>query len=215
SGPYTYAVRGWLAVAGTYVPYADAGRFLPNGSGSFTGKSTYSAGGVIERRTLSGTYSLNSGCTGTASVTDSLGNVGTVAMTVVNNGQQVLFVYTTAGSVVDGTAYRGQFSCSNSSVSGPYQYSVSGFGVSPGVIAPVAYAGSFNANGSGNLQGADAISENGVVNSRTISANYSVNSDCSGSEVVTDSLGNTEAVDFFVTDQGGQGAFIQTNSGLV
>jgi uncharacterized protein (TIGR03437 family) len=215
SGPYTYAVRGWLAVDGTYVPYADAGRFLPNGSGSFTGKSTYSAGGVVERRTLSGTYSLNSGCTGTANVTDSLGNAGTVAMTVVNNGQQVLFVYTTAGSVVAGTAYRGQFSCSNSSVSGPYQYSVSGFGVTPGVIAPVAYAGSFTANGSGSLQGADAISENGVVNSRTISSNYTVNSDCSGSEVVTDSLGNTEAVDFFVTDQGGQGAFIQTNSGLV
>ena len=216
SGPYTYAVSGWLAAGGgVYVPYADSGRMVANGQGSFTGKSTYSAAGIVERRSLSATYSIGSNCAGTMSVTDSLGNSGTLAITVVNNGQQVLFVETTPGTVVAGRAYRGQFACGNGSASGPYDYSISGFGVSPGVLVPVAYAGSLNANGSGSLQGADALSVGGVVNSRTISATYSVNSDCSGSEVVTDSLGNTEDVDFFVTDQGGQVKFIQTNNGLV
>jgi uncharacterized protein (TIGR03437 family) len=215
SGPYTYAVSGWLAFGGTFVPYADSGRVVPNGGGTLTGKSTYSSGGVVERRTLSGTYSLGSSCTGTSSITDSLGNTGTIAMTVVNNGQQILFLYTTPGSVVAGRAYRGQFSCSNSSVSGPFQYSISGFGVSPGVLVPVAYSGELTANGSGNIQGSDAISQNGVVNTRTIAANYSVNSDCSGTETVTDSLGNNEGLDFFVTDQGVKTEFVQTNSGLV
>ena len=52
--------------------------------------------------TLSGTYSTNSSCTGTVSMSDSLGNVGPPRMTVVNDGQQVLFIYTTAGTVVAG-----------------------------------------------------------------------------------------------------------------
>jgi len=215
SGPYTYAVSGWVAFDGVYVPYADAGRILSDGKGNLTGKSTFSSAGVVQRRTLKGTYSIGSNCTGTASLTDNLGNSGVLAMTVIDNGQQVLSINTTPGWVVSGRSYRGQFSCNNASASGSYQASISGFGVSPGAIVPVAYAGELTTNGSGSLQGSDAISQGGVVNSRTYSANYSVNSDCSGSEVVKDSLGETANVDFFITDQGGNVEFIQTDTGLV
>lgn len=227
SGPYTYAISGWVIVDGVSVPYADSGRIVANGAGGATGKSTFSSGGLVYRRTLTGTYSITAGCTGVVNVSDNLGNVGTVAMILVNNGQQALFVDTTPTHVVTGHIYRGQNTCSNSNVSGSYVYSVSGFGVAPGVLVPFAYSGTLSSNGSGNLTGSDYIANengNGVVVPRTYSATYTINSDCSGNEVVKDSLGDTGYVDFFITDQGGQVEFIQTagptaangtNSGLV
>jgi uncharacterized protein (TIGR03437 family) len=218
SGPYTYAISGWIYVSGVPVPYADAGRLVADGNGNFTGKSTFSAGGEIFRRTLTGTYTVNAGCAGTVALSDSLGNTGTLAMTLVNSGQQALFLNTTPNTVVTGHIYRGQNTCSNSTLSGSYVYSVSGFGVAPGVLVPAAYSGTATANGSGSITGSDYISNangDGVVVPRTTTATYTVNSDCSGSEVVKDSLGETEDLDFFVADQGALVEFIQTNSGLV
>jgi uncharacterized protein (TIGR03437 family) len=218
SGPYTYAVSGWIYVSGVPVPYADAGRMVADGNGNFTGKSTFSAGGEIFRRTLTGTYTVNAGCAGTVFISDNLGNSGTLAMTLVNGGQQGLFLNTTPGTVVTGHIDRGQNTCSNSTVSGSYVYSVSGFGVAPGVLVPTAYSGMASANGSGSITGSDYISDvngDGLVVPRTNTATYTVNSDCSGNEVVKDSLGETEDLDFFVADQGALVEFIQTDAGLV
>jgi hypothetical protein len=108
SGPYTYATSGWLAAFGTYVPTADAGRFVTDGKGGFTGKSTFSAAGVVGRRTFSGAYSIKSGCSGTVALTDSVGNAVTLAVSLVNNGQEILFIQTDAGTVASGRARRGQ-----------------------------------------------------------------------------------------------------------
>jgi uncharacterized protein (TIGR03437 family) len=215
SGPYMYAVSGWVDVNGVYLPYADAGRMVADGKGNLNGKSTLSSAGKVQKRTLSGTYSIGTNCTGTASLTDNLGNSGVLAMTVIDNGQQVLAIDTTPGRVTSGRAYRGQFSCNNGSVSGSYLSSAAGFGVSPGVLTPAAYSGSLAISGGGSLQGADAISQGGVVRSRTFTANFSVNSDCSASEAVQDSLGETANVDFYITDQSGRVEFIQTDNGLV
>ncbi len=218
SGPYIYAVRGWIYVDGTPVPYVDAGLINTNGNGSFTGKSTFSSGGIIFPRTLSGTYRVGAGCTFTSTVSDNLGNVGTVAMTLVNNGQSALFLDTTPNHVIAGNIYRGQQNCSTGTFSGPYVYSVNGFGVAPGVLVPTAYSGMGSANGSGTLTGSDYISDvngDGVVVSRTYTATYTVNSDCSGSETVKDSLGQTDTLDFFVGASGSRVEFVQTNTGLV
>jgi uncharacterized protein (TIGR03437 family) len=218
SGPYTYAVNGWIYVDGVPVPYADAGRIVADGNGNFTGKSTFSAGGEIFPRTLTGTYTVNAGCAGTVNVSDNLGNSNTLAMTLVNNGQQALSLDTTPNTVITGTMYRGQETCSNATLSGGYVYSINGFGVAPGVLVPAAYSGMGTANGNGTLQGADYISDvdgDGITQPRTYTATYTVNSDCSGSEVVKDSLGETEGLDFFIADQGSRVEFIQTDAGLV
>ena len=157
SGPYTYAISGWIYVSGVPVPYADAGRIVADGNGNITGKSTLSSGGEIFRRTLTGTYTVNAGCAGTVAISDNLGNSGTLAMTLVNSGQQALFLNTTPNTVVTGHIYRGQNTCSNSTVSGSYVYSVSGFGVAPGVLVPAAYSGMATSNGSGSITQAQTI----------------------------------------------------------
>lgn len=219
SGPYTYAIRGWIYVGGTPVPYAEAGLINANGNGTATGKSTFSSGGVVVHRTETGTYSVGAGCVGTVTVKDNFGNIGTESMTLVNNGQSALFLNTTPGTVVTGYIYRGQQTCSGSAVSGPYVYSVNGFGfTTSGALVPVAYSGSLSATGSGGLQGSDYISNvngNGITVPRTYTATYTVNSDCSGSEVVKDSLGLTADLDFYVAAGGSRVDFIQTDTGLV
>lgn len=133
--------------------------------------------------------------------------------------------YADAGRIVadgngnfTGNMYRGQNTCSNGTLSGEYVYSVNGFGVAPGVLVPAAYSGMVTANGNGTLQGSDYISDvdgDGITQPRTYTATYTVNSDCSGSEVVKDSLGETADLDFFVADQGSRVEFIQTDAGLV
>ena len=230
SGPYTYSISGWLTSTGVNIPYADAGRIVADGNGNFTGKSTFATylattgAAAAIRRTLSGSYTVNAGCQGTVAVKDNLGNTGTLALTLVNDGQQALFINTTPGTVVTGHLYRGQNTCSSSNLSGSYVYSVNGAGVATDVFIPVAYSGFASANGSGSLSGSDYIANvdlngaatgNGVVLPRTYTASYSINSDCSGSEVVKDSLGESENVDLYVADQGAIVEFIQTDPDLV
>src|SRR6266702_2252422 len=58
SVPYTYALSGsYFDAKGGGYGFSSAGRFVPDGNGSFTGVDTYSDGAVITRgRRYSGTY---------------------------------------------------------------------------------------------------------------------------------------------------------------
>jgi len=210
SGPYTYAISGWLA-SGQYQPFADAGRIVADGSGHLTGKSTYSSFGSIGRRTFSGNYSIGSNCSGTATLSDSLGNTSTLSITVISNGQEVLFIQTDAGTVISGTAQRGQFACTNAALAGTYSYSIEGFIIGSSGAVPTADSGLLIADGNGNFHGADAISEGGSVNVRTISGSYSIGSDCSGNAIFTDTLGDRLGLDIFIADGGNQVEFVQTD----
>ena len=215
SGTYTYAISGWIAVGGLFQSFADAGRIVADGSGNFSGKSTYSASGKIIRRTLTGTYSVGSSCSGMATLKDNYGNVDTLAVTVLSNGQ-LLFIQSDAGTVLSGGAQRGQYACSTASLTGPYVYSIEGFNISgTGSIIPAADSGMYTSDGNGHFRGADAISVGGTVVSRTVSGSYTVNSDCTGSAIFTDTLGNSADLDLFVANGGIQVRFIQTDSGIV
>lgn len=216
SGPYTYAIRGWVVAGGTYQPFADAGRIVADGNGALNGKSTYSASGAIGRRTFSGSYSIDSNCSGTAILRDNLGNVATLPITVVDGGQEVLFIQSESGTTISGRAHRGQFACATSVLSGPYSYSIAGYVVSSnGIIMPAADSGMLTADGNGSFRGADTISQGGIVNSRTVSGSYSINADCTGNAIFTDTLGNRLGLDVFVADGSNQVEFIQTDTGAV
>ncbi len=211
SGPFEYAISGFTLTG----PFADSGRIVADGRGGFTGISTFSAAGLIQRRTFSGTYSLGSDCSGTATLVDSLGNSATLAIAAVNYGQDVLFIETDTGTDVAGRASRAQYACSNASVSGAYSYSITGYLDSNSTLTLVADAGLLTSDGNGNVSGSDSISETGVVQSRMLSGYYSVGTDCTGSIVLGDSLGNAYHFDLFVGDGGNHIAFIQTNNGAV
>lgn len=215
SGPYGYAISGLLSVSGKLTPFADYGSLVADGNGSFTGFSSESTGGTIASRTLSGSYSINANCSGTATFTDSLGNTLHVAVTVVDNGGEIQFIQTDSGTVVSGTAQRAPTGCDASAVSGPYTYAIGGWIAVAGGFEPFADAGRIVSDGKGNLTGKSTYSASGTIGRRTFTGSYAINSNCTGTATLKDSLGNNDTIAITIVNNGQQVLFIETDSGTV
>lgn len=70
----TFGFRGG-GYNSSLVPYAYAGQVKLNGLGGITGSESASFGGTIESFSLTGSYSVSSNCTGTATFKGSTGNL--------------------------------------------------------------------------------------------------------------------------------------------
>ena len=82
---------------------AIVGRLILDGQGNVKGSGTFSVNGTISSGSISGTYTENADCTGTAQITpEGLGtmNLNTV---VVDGGRELLLIETDSGTVVSGT----------------------------------------------------------------------------------------------------------------
>ncbi len=82
---------------------ASVGRFVFDGAGNITGADTTSFDGSLNRRTFTGTYTVNADCTG--SVTFQFGSNGTVHgdIVAVNDAKQINFVQTDTDYIFSGT----------------------------------------------------------------------------------------------------------------
>jgi hypothetical protein len=82
---------------------AVVGQITLNGKGALTGSATYSADGAISSKTVTGTYLINSNCTGSAALTlPGLAKMN-VALVVVNGGKEIVLIQTDADSIVTGS----------------------------------------------------------------------------------------------------------------
>ncbi len=78
-------------------------------NGTFSGSDTISFNGQIVPRTLQGTYTLNSDCTGTGKYTDSLNpNPINYVFVAVDGGRELFFQGTDPGVIISGVARRVQ-----------------------------------------------------------------------------------------------------------
>ena len=68
-GQYVFAGRGFIEALQPGVQRVHYGVFIFDGAGKFTGKQSSSRGGKIGREKLEGTYTLESDCSGTMSLT--------------------------------------------------------------------------------------------------------------------------------------------------
>jgi hypothetical protein len=84
------------------VPSVFAGQSKLDGAGNLTGTETVSAGGTIISGAVTGTYSVNSDCTGSASITFD-GGITTANFVLVNGGQSALQITTNPGSISTST----------------------------------------------------------------------------------------------------------------
>jgi hypothetical protein len=84
-------------------PVASAGQMTLNGTGGITGNATFSQSGTIHTAALSGTYSANADCTGTAQVTLSGFSSSNYMFVVVSSGKEMLLIETDTNTVVSGT----------------------------------------------------------------------------------------------------------------
>jgi hypothetical protein len=101
------AVKGTFGFEGggfnsSLVPKAFAGQVKLDGAGNLTGTETASAGGTIASGPISGTYSVNSDCTGSVSVTFKTKKF-TNNFVIVNGDKSALEISTDSGDVTTTT----------------------------------------------------------------------------------------------------------------
>lgn len=71
-----------------------------DGAGTFSGKATVDAGGVVVSGTVTGTYTVNRDCTGTKTVKTSIGVTVHEAIIVTGGGQRMIGTQTDPWAVV-------------------------------------------------------------------------------------------------------------------
>jgi hypothetical protein len=93
----TYGFRGGGYAFPSLAPNAWVGQVKLDGLGGYTGSETASLGGTIERFSLTGTYSVNSNCTGTETSNGS--KVTHTFFVIVNGGQSSMHIQTDANTI--------------------------------------------------------------------------------------------------------------------
>ena len=127
SGSYGYVLAGVAAASGSTVVYSDSGQVSADGNGNLTSTSVADLGGTVASITGTGTYSVTSTCYGTATITSQAGT-GNYVFAIAQDGQQILFLETDAGTTVGGTG-QPQFTA-------PQQAVVNGASFQPQMVAP-------------------------------------------------------------------------------
>lgn len=105
----TYGVSGGGTVqVGTADPVQDTevGLLTADGNGNVSGSVTFSANGTLLAATYTGTYTVNSDCTASASITDSLGEHLHEVGVVLKGGAEIRFIGTDPGAEVSRDAIR-------------------------------------------------------------------------------------------------------------
>jgi hypothetical protein len=119
-------------------------------------------------------------------------------------------------SILGATTSTALLTCSAKTLDGSYAYVVNGTNVGGALIpGPVAAVGLAKADGAGNLTATDTVSANGTVLRRAITGAYTITAACTGQLTFTDNFGQTTHLDFVVSQNRQEFAFIQTDSGAV
>lgn len=192
-GPYGYAISGSAFLPPgnrTAKEVADAafgGRVVFDGDGHLSGADWVSLNGNTSPRDYTGTYAIDSDCSGHAAIA---GTPATFNFTLVDNGRQIKLIETDPGFVISGTLRKAKQDCTLETLHGSYGYAVQGQTfVPPGTANEVAdstVGGRATFNGDGTGVGVDTVSINGmIITPRTYTSTYSLNSDCTGTETMT------------------------------
>ena len=220
-GPYGFAVEGQTGATSTGTEpgeIAAAGQIRFDGNGGLTGNEWESFNGAITTITFSGTYTVNSDCTGRAAVHN--GMTATFRLMLVERGQEVNIIESDQGVVAAGQITRQELQrCSNATFRGVYGFAASGsFFASPGTpseLFDLAVWARIVADGRGHATQQTSASVNGAYSEANETAMYTVNPDCTGSATLFHSNGTTEHVNFVVVERGTEIKFISIEPGAV
>lgn len=99
--PYSFEATGQVIGTGQI---AAAGRLTMNGTGTISGTLTVSLDGVIHSSVaVTGTYKINSNCTGSATITPTGLTAMNFNLVVVNAGKEIMAIETDNNTIVTGT----------------------------------------------------------------------------------------------------------------
>lgn len=83
---------------------AIVGGLVLDGKGNIIGRETFSVDGVISQASVTGTYTQNADCTGTAQITPAGSATTNFNTVVVNGGKELLLIETDNNTLITGTA---------------------------------------------------------------------------------------------------------------
>jgi hypothetical protein len=209
-GNYGFTITG---VNGSGQLSAAVGQLTADGQGNFTtGIEAQSNAGVINSNVaLTGTYSVKTNCTGTATITSS-GSSSNFSLVVVSVGAQFEFTRTDAGTSQYGYALaQGKATCTNAGIKSTFGFRGGGF---DSALAPYAWAGQVKLDGVGGVTGTETASFGGTIQTFALSGSYSVSSNCTGT--ATMGGGGNPGNTFFVIVNSGKSAMqIETDTGTI
>lgn len=212
TGKYGFA-SGGLDKNGN--PIRILGYFKADGKGTFKGTETGSDDGtVLTNVPLTGTYSINSDCTGSGtSKLKGQKNTNHFTLAVVSGGKNLQFLSTDAPNVQTGTVQaQGKATCTLAGLKGNFGIEATGVFISVGAVA---LDGLFALDGKGNVSGTESGSIAGsIFTGQSVSGTYTVASNCTGTMTVT-VLGQTEHSSFVVTNGGQSLLVVETDVSTV
>ena len=183
-------------------------------TGTFTGETTASHGGVIATAPLTGTYAVASNCTGTGNPT---------------GGSPFSFVVTSTGFLAvhlfsEGFAVKqGSPTCTNAGVKGSFGFETTGvFLAGAPAAGAVAFIGELkltvNPSGEGVISGHVASSEDGTFLTfadEPVTGSYRVGTDCRGTATITPKGHSEMHFSLVIVDCGKQMLAIETDADTV
>jgi len=183
-------------------------------TGTFTGETTASHGGVIATAPLTGTYAVASNCTGTGNPT---------------GGSPFSFVVTSTGFLAvhlfsEGFAVKqGSPTCTNAGVKGSFGFETTGvFLAGAPAAGAVAFIGELkltvNPSGEGVISGHVASSEDGTFLTfadEPVTGSYRVGTDCRGTATITPKGHSEMHFSLVVVDCGKQMLAVETDADTV
>lgn len=183
-------------------------------TGTFTGETTASHGGVIATEPLTGTYTVASNCTGTGTPAGG----APFSIVVTPTGFLALHLLSEGFAVKQGSP-----NCTNAGVKGSFGFEATGaFLAGAPAIGAVAFIGDLkltvNPSGDGVISGRVASSEDGTfltLEEEPLTGYYRVGTDCRGTVTITPKGLSEMHFSFVVVDCGRELLAIETDADTV
>lgn len=196
-------------------PSAFTGYINANGKGTFTGMETGSEDGTVFKNVpATGTFTVNSDCTGSGTIKLKGSKVDHFNLVVVSGGKSLLVLSTDAPSVSLTTAQtEGKVTCTAAGVKGSFGVEASGVFLGVGAVA---FDGLFILDGKGNVSGTESGSIAGQIfkGQKISGGSYTVASNCTGTMTFT-IAGQTEHSSFVVTNSGKSLLVVETDANTI
>ena len=223
-GHYIFAYDGFNVSgpnAADRLPFANAGHETYNGDGTVSGFSTTNTNGVVTAAAYAGTYTLESDCSGTTTLTDENDVTTHYAIAVQQNGLVVGYVGTDPNVVTAGYESRrsgSQGACNADVLRGTYIYANDGFATGGGTSiqrSPFAQAGVEVYDGDGTMSGSVTANSNGTVNRVSYDGTYTIDDGCAGE--ITSAGAGQEPFHFaiYVDPSGDEFAWVRVDADVV
>jgi hypothetical protein len=208
------AIGALVAGAVNTAAFTSVGRVFLDGNGGVFATSTP---GAIQ--TPAGTYTVNSDCTVSATLTDAFATPGfpglppteasaTFEGVVVEAGNEIDLTQTGSSEGTIVTLRKTKQSCSNDGLFSAFGISATGLTTTPSATVgsiptttPFGIVGRFVADGAGNLV-EDAMAQASPLSNRQLTGTYTVNMDCTGTATLATADGKKRGANFVIVTQG-------------